>query len=381
MNWRSIRGFALAVTATAAWPAQAQQSANCARLEAQLQTFDRGAADPARADQIQRYEEAAANQQHEIDRQQATARRVGCGSSSFFVLFSGDPPQCGPINAKIRQMRANLDRIHADLERMQGASGPERAGQRRAILVALAQNNCGQQYRAAVAAAPPPQRGGLFESLFGPGTIFSPGGDTPGWSSPGGTYRTVCVRTCDGYYFPISFATTPSRFAEDEQVCQRSCPAAEVMLFSYRNPGEDMSQAVSVGGQLYATLPNAFRYRQAFDSSCSCKRPGETWAQALKGSGDPTLERGDIVVNADRARLMSRPRVDAQGRPIKSDPRAGANPTPAAKPAATEQNAAETKPAAHPSGATAEAKPNAAAIKPDPNRQVRSVGPTFIPTR
>ena len=189
---------------------------------------------------------------------------------------------------------------------------------------------------------------------------------------PAGTYRTVCVRTCDGFYFPISFATDPSRFAEDEKVCQHSCPAAEVMLFSYRNPGEDVSQAVSIGGQLYSTLPNAFRYRQAFDSSCSCKRPGETWAQALKNIDDTTVERGDIVVNQERARLLSQPRVDAQGRPIKPDPNAAkANPT-----------AAGSKPAETPSpAAMVEAKPNAAATKPDPNRQMRSVGPTFIPAR
>jgi hypothetical protein len=381
MTWRLVWALAPVVAfAATASPVLAQQSPNCARLENQLQAFDRSAADPARADQIRRFEEAADNQQNEIDRQQATAQRIGCENNSFFVLFSRQPQQCGRINAKIRQMRANLDRIHADLERLQGASGPEQASQRRAILVALAQNNCGQQYRAAVAAAPPPRSGGRFEARFGPGTIFSPGGGTPGWSGPGGTYRTVCVRTCDGYYFPISFATMPDHFGEDEKVCQRSCPAAEVMLFAYHNPGEDISQAVSISGQLYSTLPNAFRYRQAFNASCSCRHPGETWAQALKHLDDPTVERGDIVVNPDRARLMSQPRFDAKGRPIKPDARAVTKPdTKASKTgrSVSDPKAAETPPPA----AMVEAKPRAAATKPDPNRQIRSVGPTFIPTR
>ena len=43
----------------------------------------------------------------------------------------------------------------------------------------------------------------------------------------GGTFRTICVRTCDGFYFPISYATSPDRFRDDEQTCQRMCPAAE----------------------------------------------------------------------------------------------------------------------------------------------------------
>jgi hypothetical protein len=355
-----------AVALVAAMPAQAQPSPGCTRLEAQLAAFDRSSADPARAEQIRRFEEAANDQQAEIERQQATARRMGCESNSFFVLFGGQPPHCGPLNAKIQQMRTNLDRMQANLDRLRGDAGPERAAQRRAILVALAQNNCGAQYRAAVAATEP--RGSLFDSLFGPGSIFSRGTSLPGWSSPGDTYRTLCVRTCDGYYYPISFATNSSRFAEDERVCQRSCPAAQVMLFSHRNPGEDVSQAVSVSGQLYSTLPNAFRYRQSFDASCSCRQPGESWAHALKNIDDDTIERGDILVNEQRARLLSQPRLDAQGKPIKPDARANVG---------AEGNTAAAAPTAGQPASPALDAP----VKPDPNRRVRAIGPTFIPAR
>lgn len=348
-----------------------QQNPYCARLEAQLQAFDRGGSDASNADQVRKYEEAANNQQAEIDRQEALARRAGCSDNGFFVLFSGQPAQCGPLNNKIQQMRSNLDTIQGNLERLRGGSAPERGSQRRAILVALSQNNCGAQYQAAVAAAAPQQRGGgLFDTLFGPGSVFS--GNAPGWSgAPSGTYRTLCVRTCDGFYYPISYATTPARFAEDEKTCRQSCPAAEVMLFSHRNPGEDVSQAVSVSGQLYSALPNAFRYRQAVDPNCVCKPPGESWAQALKNIDDNTVEQGDIVVNEQRARTLSQPRVDAQGRPIKVDTRAVARPAdPKAVPNAS--------PAAAPH---AEAPTKEAPDKPDPNRTVRAVGPTFIPAR
>jgi hypothetical protein len=371
------RSFAPAVFAiAAALPAYGQsQNPNCTRLESQLATFDRSAADPARAEQIKRFEEAAASQQAEIERQQATARRIGCERNSFFVLFSGQPQQCGPLNAKIQQMTANLDRIQADLGRLQGTAGPERDAQRRAILVALVQNNCGSQYRAQVAATQPRQ-GGLFESLFGPGprSVFAPSDSSPGWSTSGDSYRTICVRTCDGFFWPISFATDQSRFQDDERTCQRSCPAAEVVLYSHRNPGEDVSQAVSLTGQLYATMPNAFKYRQAFDQSCSCRAPGETWSQALRNLDDSTVEQGDIVVNEERARQMSQPRFDAQGRPIRPEPRPAARPNPRAA-----QNPAPATPAAPAETATT-ARPAEPAqpVKPDPNRTVRSVGPTFM---
>jgi hypothetical protein len=373
MNFTPYRSLAPAVALIAATmltpafgqqfqqPMPPQQSPVCGRLEAQLQAFDRSANDPARAEQIRRYDEAARNQQAEISRQEATAQRTGCSNNSFFVLFSGQPAQCGPLNAKIQQMRANLDRIHADLEQLRGASAPEREGQRHAILVALSQNNCGPQYRAAAATAP--RSGSLFESLFGPGpgAITTPD-NNPTYSAPAGTYRTICVRTCDGYYYPISFATSPDHFADDEKACQRSCPASEVMLFSHRNPGEDVSQAVSITGQLYSTLPNAFRYRQTVDAACSCRHPGESWAQALKSLDDSTVEQGDIVVNEQRARALSQPRVDAQGKPIKPEPRANAKPAPQSL----------TPPAA-------EVDPTLG--KPNPSRTVRDVGPPFLPPR
>jgi hypothetical protein len=351
---------ALAVLALAV-PAAAQQNPFCARLEGQLAAFDRSGGDAGRADQMRRIEDAATRQQVELDKNVATSRRTGCERSGFF-LFGGQPEQCGPLNAQIQQQRANIDRLHADLAQIQSTVAPERDAQRRTILAALSQNNCGPQYRAA-AAAPPPSRGGLFESLFGPSSSpeASPPPIAPGDLPPdaSGGYRTVCVRTCDGFYYPVSFSTPQSRLRDDEKVCQRTCPAAEVQLYSYRNPGETINQAVSLGGQPYTSLPNAFKYRQSFDKSCSCRAPGQSWAQALKGIDDTSVERGDIVVNEQRAKQLSAPRSDAQGRPIRTAPSA-ARPAPRA----------DAAPAAAPADGAA-----------TPARTVRPVGPTFIPAR
>jgi hypothetical protein len=227
-------------------------------------------------------------------------------------------------------------------------------------------------------AATQPRGGGLFETLFGPGnrSVIAPPDASPGWSIPGESYRTVCVRTCDGFFWPISFATDSSRFEEDERTCQRSCPNSEVALYSHRNPGEDVSQAVSLTGQLYATLPNAFKYRQAVDKTCSCRAPGETWSHALRGVEDATLEQGDIVVNEERARQMSQPRFDAQGRPIRPDPRAPAA-RPNLRPAQDTTRESTPAPAAE-AASTEPPETPARPVKPDPNRTVRSVGPIFM---
>ena len=135
-------------------PAAPAQSV-CSRLEAQLSAVERGTTDPARADQIKRYEDQIARQQGELDRVVAQSRRQGCEGIGFFQLFGGQSAQCGPLTNQIQQMRGNIDRMQGDLQRLQGAASPEREGQRRSVLVALAQNNCGEHYRAAAQAAQP----------------------------------------------------------------------------------------------------------------------------------------------------------------------------------------------------------------------------------
>src|SRR6202163_4559820 len=137
----------------------------CPRLEAQLTTIDRGdSGDPAKDEQIRRYQDAASKQQAELDRVTSQAKRMGCDSSGFFSLFSGQSAQCGPVNNQIQQMRANLDQITTSLERLRGGGlgGSERENQRRSVLTALAQNNCGPQYANAARGG-----GNFLDNLFG----------------------------------------------------------------------------------------------------------------------------------------------------------------------------------------------------------------------
>jgi hypothetical protein len=352
-------------------PAQAQA---CLRLETQLATLDRGMADPARADQIKRHEDAINRQQVELDRTVAQSRRMGCEGSGFFLFGGGQPPQCGDINNQIQRMRANLDRIMAELQRLQGG-GVERGEQRRAILSALADNDCGPQYRAA--APPPSGLRGFFDSLFGgPGGAVGaaapaavPGAAPEALQSS--TYRTLCVRTCDGFYFPISFATVPARFPDDERACQRMCPATEAMLFTHRNPGEDVSQAVSLSGKPYSLLPTAFRYRQEFSPACSCKHPGETWTQAL-GQADSTLERGDIVVTDETSKAMAMPRPE-----VTKASRQDTRKTRTDRAAAGDGGSGPVAPGP-PADATSADVPSSDS---GGKRAVRSVGPQFLPAQ
>jgi hypothetical protein len=333
----------------------------CPRLEAQLATIDRGggSGDPAKDDQIRRYQDAAAKQQSELDRVTSQAKRMGCDSSGFFSLFSGQSAQCGPVNTQIQQMRSNLDQITTSLERLRsgGLGGADRENQRRSVLTALAQNNCGPQYANAARAG----SGNFLDNLFNNNNPSPPGAD---FGPQSGTFRTVCVRTCDGGYFPISFATVPARFSDDEKTCKALCPATEASLYAYRNPGEDINQAVSIGGQPYSASPNAFRFRQEFNPSCACKAAGQTWSDALKSVDDKAAaeQQGDIIVTEESAKKMARP--------------------PSAKPAPATVKKGATGTSAAPAPDTSPAPaPAAASPAPPGDKPIRTVGPTFIPAK
>lgn len=337
----------------------------CQRLEMQLATIDRGAGsgDPAKDEQIRRYQEAQTRQQGELDRVVSQAKRMGCESSGFFSLFNQNSAQCGPVNNQIQRMRGNLDQINTSLEQLRsgGLGGADRENQRRSVMTALAQNNCGPQYAAAVREQQQGQGGGFLGGLFGNNAPSMPGGD---FGAMSGTYRTVCVRTCDGAYFPVSFATVPARFPDDEKTCKALCPATEAVLYAHRNPGEDMNQAVSSAGQLYTALPTAFKFRAEFTPGCSCKAAGQTWSDALKSVDDKAMleQQGDIIVTEESAKKMQQQKMQAQ-QPKGAQPAAGKKGQPA--PAATTASAPPAAPASPP----ADGK----------DKPIRSVGPTFIP--
>jgi len=96
----------------------------------------------------------------------------------------------------------------------------------------------------------------------------------------GATYRTVCVRLCDGYYWPIGFANPRSHFDRDDNICQQSCNSSTA-LYYYRNPGGEPEDMVDLQGRPYTDLSSAFLHRTTYDASCKC-RPHPWEKEALE---------------------------------------------------------------------------------------------------
>jgi hypothetical protein len=79
--------------------------------------------------------------------------------------------------------------------------------------------------------------------------------------------RTLCVRTCDGYYFPISFSTSRNRFKIDEAVCKAMYGGAAAELYVHNN-ASPADRAVSLNGKPMMASTNAFAHRHFFSESC-----------------------------------------------------------------------------------------------------------------
>jgi Protein of unknown function (DUF2865) len=118
--------------------------------------------------------------------------------------------------------------------------------------------------------------------------------DRPKRSS--GTYRTLCVRICDGFYFPISYSTSRERFSIDAKQCEQRCPTRS-RLFVHRNPGENVEDMIDLNGRLYRSLPSALLHRRQFVADCTCR--GNPWDEAA-------LARHRAYADAARLRSLAR---------------------------------------------------------------------------
>jgi hypothetical protein len=89
-----------------------------------------------------------------------------------------------------------------------------------------------------------------------------------------GRYRTLCVRLCDGFYWPITHSTIRARFSRDAKQCESGCPGRS-QLFVQRSGSDDIEGMVDLKGIPYTQLKNALRYRTEYVQDCTCR--GNPW--------------------------------------------------------------------------------------------------------
>ncbi|MCU0819488.1 MAG: DUF2865 domain-containing protein [Beijerinckiaceae bacterium] len=254
----------------------------------------------------------AARLRSEIANARNAMRANGCDQPRGFFGLGSAPAVCAPLAAQTQQMEARLRQTEpAD------ANAPRRAQ----LLAAYQRYGCDGAQQAA------PQRGviyaqpqepGILERLFGSSATVDQRRETLTTLDPEfdeelkekarlGGRTPVCVRTCDGFFFPVNFEGLTAR-DEHGQVCQALCPGAETMVM-YMRLGAEIETAATRDGQAYTSYPFALKYRENRDNACFCRPPGYTAAQLAKGQEDLVETRkGDLVVTREQAEAMSRPK-------------------------------------------------------------------------
>lgn len=118
-----------------------------------------------------------------------------------------------------------------------------------------------------------------------------------------GNRVSYCVRTCDGFFFPLSAASGSD--SADQAACNRLCPTSETRLY-VGQIGVEIDDARSrQTGRRYAQMSNAFAYRTSYSRSCSCSASGVGLTNEASVGRDLTLRPGDIVMTAKGMRVFS----------------------------------------------------------------------------
>lgn len=379
-----------------AGPVAAQTSAVCESLLDQLASTPViiGNSMPG----ARRYSNALTQQNMQIRQIRIEMRRMGCSSGSI-VVFGGDHrAECGDLQAEIERLEDNIRAIGDQRDAARDGDG----GERNNILAALETNGClaegvsrtdplSQQpgadgipdYRQVkgfddTAEERPPAEIPLYhdEQPLLSGAAPSMRG---GFQTNNGGLRTMCVRTCDGAFFPISANASPQDFSHQADLCAQRCPGAQTELYYHSTTSQESADMVStVTGAPYRALPTAFAYKDrpaGQKSECGCNMTAAT-NSAIQNLGAVTAPQSTAAFSGI---------TDLSGKPPAKLP------TPAAKPLNTEAAVPKVAPpvASAPNATpapSATAKP--APVTPPPERpydpdknKVRVVGPEYLPAQ
>jgi len=334
--------------------ALAEQAEYCRQLEAQFDAL--GAGSRTNPQQIARYDNAIASQQGELRKAEDQISRAGCGAT--------DAPVCSGLDATVQRMRQNLSDLQHTRQRLATSAGLE--AERTRLTAALQAEGCSGTASAEASTEPEPQRtpAGAANGEENMSRMAS--------AENGASYRTVCVRMCDGFFFPVSHSTPRSMFERDEKLCAARCPGTPVQLHFHRFPGEEPVDMISVPtGRPYREGENAFRYRQASwerPADCGCA-PERGFEVVAGGDGWTTLGTPEGKTDAAEERVAAASPQQSGSFLIQEEPNPIAEPSMETEDASQEATAIDVT-------TTAEELPEQDTAE---ERRVRVVGPTFLP--
>jgi hypothetical protein len=105
-----------------------------------------------------------------------------------------------------------------------------------------------------------------------------------------GSGPAFCVRSCDGKYFPLARGN-----ATPVQMCQAFCPASATKVFF----GSTIDGAYASNGERYADSENAYGYRKALRTDCTCNGRGPAGLAPVDLTLDTSLRPGDVIATTN----------------------------------------------------------------------------------
>jgi hypothetical protein len=236
-----------------------------------------------------------------------------CYEHFLFTKTFRNTPKCKDLARQVEVSKRRLADLEAQRQDILNSSGRSYQDD---IIRELARNNCGANYVDMARR----RSDGMWEDEESTAT----GNWSPRLPNGMQTYRTVCVRLCDGYYFPVSFSTLPSHFEQDANVCASQC-AAPAELFYYPT-GETVKEAVSLKSQqAYSELKHAFRYRKEYVAACSCKASAYKPEQAeAGGKTNSRAAQSTPAANSNGAAALAQPPPSGATAPTALPPAASA---------------------------------------------------------
>ncbi len=109
--------------------------------------------------------------------------------------------------------------------------------------------------------------------------------------------RTVCVRACDGYFFPAGNLTRNTEIGSQQAACDTACPEAETKLFIMRAGSDNIDEAVAArDGEAYSRFIAKLDTNAANSKTCGCRLTMGDPRESTAVFNDPTLRKGDSVV-------------------------------------------------------------------------------------
>jgi hypothetical protein len=295
------------------------RSSECESLEVRMKSVGSGGGSSAQA---RKYAQAIEAQRGQIGKAKAQMRALGCGTGSVITLGGNNrAAACGKLNSALRSMNSNLTKLAAQHKRLSAGNG---GGDRKALRARYRALDCDNPDGGGVTVARTDRNNGIA-ALFGGGSRQErsrpdakaesarsiPKSERrkayqdlkiPGLDFAGDTFRTLCVRTCDGYYFPVSFSTTKENFPRDQKACESMCPGTEVQLFMHRVPEEESEDMATAKGEPYKAMSYAFAYRRdgvSSDAACKCN--------AVNGMNMVSSGAAGIAGESEKAALDNTP--------------------------------------------------------------------------